>query len=486
MKRDFPPAEIVAVCQCSGNRRGLFQPHVAGVNGATARWATRAGRAPGSRTFSTAAGLAKETIEIAFEGADGPPVDKTPDFVKSIPIWKALDPDTLVAYEMNGQPLPHFNGAPARIVVPGWTATYWMKHVTRIEARSKPEENFWMKSAYRIPVGKFPLVQRFLSQETAVNTPITEMVVNSVVTAPAAGDTFAMGQPLTVRGVAWDGGYGIARVEVSTDDGRTWSSAGARPRRRPLLIPPMVVSSADRPPRRVGRHGPCYQHDRADPNRWPDPESGRVSPQPDAPRQRRHHVRHAMRRVFCTAFALGACTLAFADETAITLKDAAGKEAVLNNCAACHSLDYVQMNSPFPDPKLWDAEVTKMIKAFGAPIGDANAKAITEYLARVRVPEHRRNGPAPKGIAQTAVNNATASYELPRQEAPKPFGTVIMSFDIQGLQDHIQWAVAGRSAMAFAAHKPQFRVAHGAAETTRAHRHDVSEILTLSPEPIRS
>lgn len=87
------------------------------------------------------AGLAKDSNEITFEGADGQPVEKTPDFVKSIPVWKALDPDTLVAYEMNGQALPHFHDAPARIIVPGWTATYWMKHVNRITARSTPEDN---------------------------------------------------------------------------------------------------------------------------------------------------------------------------------------------------------------------------------------------------------------------------------------------------------------------------------------------------------
>ena len=74
--------------------------------------------------------------------------------------------------------------------------------------------------------------------------------------------------------------------------------------------------------------------------------------------------------------------LAHADETAITLKDGPGHDAVMNNCAACHSLDYIQMNSPYPDRKLWEAEVTKMIKAFGAPIDDADAKEIIDYLAK--------------------------------------------------------------------------------------------------------
>jgi mono/diheme cytochrome c family protein len=93
-------------------------------------------------------------------------------------------------------------------------------------------------------------------------------------------------------------------------------------------------------------------------------------------------MRPAMGRVFCVACALIASTVALADETAVTLKDGPGREVVLNNCAACHSLDYIQMNSPFLDRKLWDAEVTKMIKVFGAPIDDADAKAITDYLAK--------------------------------------------------------------------------------------------------------
>jgi mono/diheme cytochrome c family protein len=86
-------------------------------------------------------------------------------------------------------------------------------------------------------------------------------------------------------------------------------------------------------------------------------------------------------RALCAAFVLAAFS-AFADEMAIELKDGPGKDAVLNNCAACHSLDYIRMNSPFPDRKLWEAEVTKMIKTFGAPIDDADAKTITEYLVK--------------------------------------------------------------------------------------------------------
>ena len=222
----MPSVEVVAVNQCSGNRRGLFQPHVPGVEwgyGAMgcARW-----KGVRLRDVLDRVGLKKEAIEIVFDGADGPVIPKTPDFIKSIPVWKALEDSTLVAYEMNGQALPHFNGFPARIVVPGWTGTYWVKHVTSIKAVTKPESGFWMNPAYRIPVGKFPLVTRsFTSQETAANIPITEMVVNSLITSHVEGTSVKAGAPVNIGGIAWDAGYGISTVDLSTDGGRTWQRA---------------------------------------------------------------------------------------------------------------------------------------------------------------------------------------------------------------------------------------------------------------------
>jgi sulfite dehydrogenase len=220
----LPAAEVVAVNLCSGNRRGLFQPHVPGVEwgyGAMgcARW-----KGARLKDVLDKVGLKKEAIEIVFDGADSGVTDKTPDFIKSIPTWKAIDDTTLLAYEMNGAPLPHFNGFPARLIVPGWTGTYWMKHVISINAVTKPEAGFWMNPAYRIPLGKFPVVARFTSQETAVNTPITEIVVNSLITNPTEGANVRRG-PITIGGIAWDGGYGISTVEVSTDGGKTWVPA---------------------------------------------------------------------------------------------------------------------------------------------------------------------------------------------------------------------------------------------------------------------
>jgi Oxidoreductase molybdopterin binding domain/Mo-co oxidoreductase dimerisation domain len=213
------------VCQCSGNRRGLFHPHVPGVEWGYGAMGCAKWKGARLKDVLDKAGLKKEAVEIVFNGTDGPALDKTPDFVKSIPVWKAIEETTLVAYEMNGVPLPHWNGFPARIVVPGWTGTYWMKHVVSINAITKPFDGFWMKSAYRIPLGKFPVVARFTTQETiAPNTPITEMVVNSLITSHADGAKVKAGNN-TVSGLAWDGGYGITGVEASTDGGKTWSAA---------------------------------------------------------------------------------------------------------------------------------------------------------------------------------------------------------------------------------------------------------------------
>ncbi len=77
-----------------------------------------------------------------------------------------------------------------------------------------------------------------------------------------------------------------------------------------------------------------------------------------------------------------AATVVYAAEQRVTLKDGPGRDKVEANCASCHSLDYIQGNSPFMNRQVWDVEVTKMIKAYGAPIGDADAKEIVDYLAR--------------------------------------------------------------------------------------------------------
>jgi len=223
MKKEFKPAQVTAVCQCSGNRRGLFEPHVPGVEWGVGAMGNAVWRGVRLKDVLAKAGVKADALEVVFDGADHAPLEKTPDFVKSLPLEMAMDENTLIAFEMNGLPLPHWNGFPARLVVPGWTGTYWVKQLVSVKVVTKPEGNFWMSTAYRLPKGRFK-TPSFKSQVAAANEPITTMVVNSLIMSLKTGQQLRRGQPLVVKGVAWDGGSGIAQVEVSTD-GATWQAA---------------------------------------------------------------------------------------------------------------------------------------------------------------------------------------------------------------------------------------------------------------------
>jgi DMSO/TMAO reductase YedYZ molybdopterin-dependent catalytic subunit len=224
LKRSFERVALPAINQCSGNRRGLFTPRVPGV-----QWTNGAmGHATWSgvrlRDVLRKCDVQADALEVVLDGADSALLPQTPDFQKSLPIERALDENTLIAFEMNGRPLPHFNGAPARLIVPGWTATYWVKHLTDIRVQAQRFDGFWMKGAYRIPTGVFPGA-RFASQETPETTPITQILVNSLITTPSSDTRLARNRPAQLSGWAWDGGTGIAAVDLSTDGGLNWRSA---------------------------------------------------------------------------------------------------------------------------------------------------------------------------------------------------------------------------------------------------------------------
>jgi DMSO/TMAO reductase YedYZ molybdopterin-dependent catalytic subunit len=222
--KKLPASEIMAVCQCSGNRRGLMSPHVPGVQWGVGAMGNATWRGVRLRDVLARAGVQAGAVEVAFRGADGPVLDSTPPFRKSIPLDRALDETVLLAWEMNGEPLPIWNGYPLKLVVPGWTGTYWMKHLVRIDVTAKPLANFWMQKAYRVPRGMFPVERPFTSQENEKTSPITEIVVNSLITSPDDGAQVPAGG-FAVSGIAWDGGRGIAGVDVSTDGGATWVAA---------------------------------------------------------------------------------------------------------------------------------------------------------------------------------------------------------------------------------------------------------------------
>src|SRR5258708_11099302 len=132
LRKEFKAAQVTAVCQCSGNRRGLFEPHVAGVEWGVGAMGNAIWRGVRLKDVLQKAGVKSDALEVVFDGADHGAIEKTPDFVKSIPIEVALDENTLIAFEMNAEPLPHWNSFPARVVVPGWTGTYGLTGLTSV------------------------------------------------------------------------------------------------------------------------------------------------------------------------------------------------------------------------------------------------------------------------------------------------------------------------------------------------------------------
>ena len=223
LKRGFDPVELVAVNQCSGNGRGLTEPRVPGGqlgNGAMgcARW-----RGVRLKDVLSRAGILAGARQIAFNGLDGPVLEQTPDFIKALEVDHALDGEVLLAYEMNGQELPMLNGYPLRLIVPGSYGTYWVKHLNEITVLAEEFTGYWMSTAYRVPDNAGACVE---PGATPTKTrPIARLNVRSFITSLAEGATLRVGQPITVRGIAFDGGHGLATVRFSADGGKTWREA---------------------------------------------------------------------------------------------------------------------------------------------------------------------------------------------------------------------------------------------------------------------
>ena len=219
----LPRFEIAAVNQCSGNSRGFFAPRVPGGewgNGAmgNAKWTgvrlkdvlDRAGIKPGAQ-------------QVRFNGLDQPTSPDGPDFMKSLALDHARDGEVMIAYAMNGKPLPLLNGFPLRLVVPGWYATYWVKMLNDIEVLDQTDENFWMKTAYLIP--DRPYASMKPGEQNVPMVPISRMLPRSFITNIPAQSKIARNAPTKARGIAFGGDCGVKEVSFSADDGKSWQSA---------------------------------------------------------------------------------------------------------------------------------------------------------------------------------------------------------------------------------------------------------------------
>ena len=218
--RQMPATSVTVTLECAGNGRVFFDPPVAGIQwgkGAvgTAKW-TGVRLADLLKRANVKAGM----THVYASGADRP-LGTQPPFVRQVPMPKALDPDTVVAYAMNDQPLPPAHGFPLRLVVPGWEGAYAVKWLNTLTVASKEHDGFWVATAYRYPTRRVAPGAAVDAKDMA---PLTGLVVKSLITAPRDGAVVAPGR-VTVGGFAWAGERDIARVDVSVDAGATWQPA---------------------------------------------------------------------------------------------------------------------------------------------------------------------------------------------------------------------------------------------------------------------
>jgi DMSO/TMAO reductase YedYZ molybdopterin-dependent catalytic subunit len=168
-------------------------------------------------------GVKAGAVEVSFEGLDRAPLAATPRFAKALGVDHARDDEVLVAYEMNGAELPMLNGYPLRLVVPGWYATYWVKALREITVLSEKFHGFWMDKAYRIP--NTPNASEDPEHLATETVPINRLSLRSLFVRPEPGEQLPRGKQFEIQGLAFDSGYGIQRIEVSTNDGSSWQMA---------------------------------------------------------------------------------------------------------------------------------------------------------------------------------------------------------------------------------------------------------------------
>lgn len=214
--RTLPQRTLTVVLECAGHRRVEFKPMPPGLPWAAGAVAEARWTGPNLSSVLELVGIPMDAHEVVLEGADSGPVDGVDGihhFARSLPLAKALQPNALLAHEMNGEPIPRARGGPVRAVVPAWYATDSVKWLERIWFTNREFDGFFQAHDYRFrPPG-----------ERGPGERMTELPVHALITTPADADAGVSGD-LSIRGIAWGGADGIAEVLVSVDHGQ-WAPA---------------------------------------------------------------------------------------------------------------------------------------------------------------------------------------------------------------------------------------------------------------------
>ncbi|HWB87553.1 MAG TPA: sulfite oxidase [Bryobacteraceae bacterium] len=217
--KKLPRVELVGVLECAGNGRSFYKPRVPG-----AQWSYGGagnGRWAGVRLKDVLerAGLKSSATEVLCDGMDTP-LGKMDDVRRTITVKKALHPDTLLAYEMNGEPLPFLHGFPLRVIAPGWAGDSWIKWLYHIEVLDHEYPGFWMKTGYRHPTHH---VEPGTAVPASEMVSVTDLALKSVIVTPLPGTLTTASAKIS--GAAWSNGSPITGVDVSTDNGKSWKPA---------------------------------------------------------------------------------------------------------------------------------------------------------------------------------------------------------------------------------------------------------------------
>jgi sulfite oxidase len=218
--RKMDAHSVVNTLECAGNGRGFYRPQVPGIQWGKGAVGTARFSGPRLRDVLQQAGVKASGKHVMFRGLDEVP-GKVPPFIRSIPIEKALDGDTLIATQMNGSPLPKHHGFPARLLVPGWVGSASCKWLTELKVLEAEFDGNFMNPGYRLPNQPVQPGQAVKPEDTH---PLTSLTVKSVIAAPGDGASVKPGRVM-VHGAAWAGEAHVTKVEISTDGGATWNAA---------------------------------------------------------------------------------------------------------------------------------------------------------------------------------------------------------------------------------------------------------------------
>jgi DMSO/TMAO reductase YedYZ molybdopterin-dependent catalytic subunit len=221
--RRMPSRTITALLECSGNGRVYLEPPQVGIRWELGGVSTAEWTGVPLAAVLERAGVKAKAVEVILEGADQgefrEPTPKTPGkipYARSLPLEKAKAPEVLLAYEMNGEPLPPRHGHPARAVVAGWYGMASVKWLKRIVVTDRPFHGYFQTFMYAV-------WERRHGQPSLV--PVTDIQVKAQVARPAPYEVVPRGADYRMVGAAWAGESDVTRVEVSTDGGSSWDEA---------------------------------------------------------------------------------------------------------------------------------------------------------------------------------------------------------------------------------------------------------------------